>query len=94
VSIREAGDRRRPPALPPGDSSVRPPLRITIGRDLHLITNPPRRSTGVILAGLAVVDPRVRFGFGSVSRAPALVRVTTTVAGPAPVPPIQHPDKS
>lgn len=34
---------------------------------------------GVDLGALADVDPPVRFGFGSVPRRPALVRVTTTV---------------
>lgn len=40
------------------------------------------RLAGRDLGGLAPVHPPVRFGFGSVPRRPALVRVTTTVQDP------------
>jgi hypothetical protein len=52
-------------------------------RDLHRITAATARLDGCDLGGLAGVDPPVRFGFGSVPRTPALVRVTTTVEVPA-----------
>jgi hypothetical protein len=48
-------------------------------RDLHRITAATATLDGAALGGLAPVDPPVRFGFGSVPRSPALVRITTTV---------------
>jgi hypothetical protein len=55
-------------------------------RDLRPITAVTAVLDGADLGPLAPVDPPVRFGFGSVPRRPALVRVTTTVApGPREV---------
>lgn len=51
-------------------------------RDRRRITAASARLDGSDLGGLAPVDPPVRFGFGSVPRTPALVRVTTTVQLP------------
>ncbi|WP_190018067.1 hypothetical protein [Streptomyces lucensis] len=51
-------------------------------RDLRPITAASALHEGRDLGGLAPVDPAVRFGFGSTPRAPALVRVTTTVSVP------------
>lgn len=48
-------------------------------RDLLPVVTATATLDGVDLGGLADVDPPVRFGFGSVPRRPALVRVTTTV---------------
>jgi len=48
-------------------------------RDLRPITSVAATLDGRDLGPLADVDPPVRFGFGSVPRRPALVRVTTTV---------------
>ncbi|QMV20536.1 hypothetical protein GQS52_00505 [Streptomyces sp. SCUT-3] len=56
-------------------------------RDLRPVTGVAAAFDGSDLGPLAPVDPPVRFGFGSVPRSPALVRVTTTVetdAGPLP----------
>lgn len=50
-------------------------------RDLVPITASTAWLDGQDLGPLAKVDPPVRFGFGSVPPAPALVRVTTTVDG-------------
>ncbi|NJQ00214.1 hypothetical protein [Streptomyces zingiberis] len=57
-------------------------------RDLRPVTAATARFADEDLGALAPVDPPVRFGFGSVPRAPALVRVTTTVrtAGASPAP--------
>jgi hypothetical protein len=51
-------------------------------QDLHPITEAVTWLDGTDLGGLAPVVPPVRFGFGSVPPAPALVRVTTTVEVP------------
>jgi hypothetical protein len=48
-------------------------------RDLWPVTSVNATLAGRDLGRLAEVDPPVRFGFGSVPRRPALVRVTTTV---------------
>jgi hypothetical protein len=48
-------------------------------RDLRPVTAVSAVLEGRDLGGTAPVDPPVRFGFGSVPRTPALVRVTTTV---------------
>lgn len=48
-------------------------------RDLHPIVAVSATLAGADLGPLAAVEPPVRFGFGSVPRRPALVRVTTTV---------------
>ncbi|MFF3763581.1 hypothetical protein ACFYYR_05765 [Streptomyces sp. NPDC001922] len=59
-------------------------------RDHARLRNATALLDGQDLGALAPVDPPVRFGFGSVPRAPALVRVTTTVTvrgRRAPVPP-------
>ncbi|BCY13246.1 hypothetical protein L3i22_083340 [Actinoplanes sp. L3-i22] len=53
-------------------------------RDLHRITAASGELDGTDLGRLTVLDPPVRFGFGSAPRSPALVRVTTTVELPAP----------
>ncbi|MGC9666086.1 hypothetical protein ACNTMW_05950 [Planosporangium sp. 12N6] len=50
--------------------------------DLHPVTALTATFDGGDLGRLAAVDPPVRFGFSSVPRSPALVRVTTTVACP------------
>jgi hypothetical protein len=57
-------------------------------QDLHRITAVTASLDGQDLGALAPVEPAVRFGFGSVPRRPALVRVTTTVELPRsqPVP--------
>ncbi|MEV6653427.1 hypothetical protein [Streptomyces sp. NPDC051219] len=47
--------------------------------DLWPVTTATATFGGTDLGALAPVDPPVRFGFGSVPRSPALVRVTTTV---------------
>lgn len=47
--------------------------------DLWPVTTTTAAFEGHRLGPLAPVDPPVRFGFGSVPRRPALVRVTTTV---------------
>ena len=52
-------------------------------RDLQPIIASTAWLDGQDLGPLAQVDPPVRFGFGSVPPAPALVRVTTTVDGVA-----------
>jgi len=55
-------------------------------RDLLPVTAATAAFAGGDLGRLAPVDPPVRFGFGSVPRTPALVRVVTTVGpvrGPA-----------
>ena len=52
-------------------------------QDLRPIVAVAARLDGRDLGPLAPVDPPVRFGFGSTPRAPALVRVTTTVEVPA-----------
>jgi hypothetical protein len=49
-------------------------------RDLRPVRTLSAAFEGDDLGAPAPVDPPVRFGFGSVPRAPALVRVTTTVA--------------
>ncbi|MFI9150230.1 hypothetical protein [Streptomyces sp. NPDC053367] len=51
-------------------------------RDLRPITSGSATLNGHDLGGRAPVEPPVRFGFGSVPRAPAVVRVTTTVELP------------
>ena len=51
-------------------------------QDLHPISTARATFDGRNLGPLAAVDPPVRFGFGSTPRAPALVRVTTTVEVP------------
>ncbi|MGC0334217.1 hypothetical protein RKD23_007207 [Streptomyces sp. SAI-170] len=48
-------------------------------RDLRPVTAVSAVLDGRDLGGRAPVEPPVRFGFGSVPRAPAVVRVTTTV---------------
>lgn len=48
-------------------------------RDLRTIRAVSASFEGQDLGAMAPVDPPVRFGFGSVPRKPALVRVTTTV---------------
>lgn len=48
-------------------------------RDLRPIVSVSALLHGVDLGGLEPVAPAVRFGFGSVPRSPAVVRVTTTV---------------
>jgi hypothetical protein len=48
-------------------------------RDLRPIVAATARLDGRDLGPLAPVDPPVRFGFASTPRAPALVRITTTV---------------
>ncbi|MFI1505610.1 hypothetical protein [Streptomyces sp. NPDC020597] len=48
-------------------------------RDLRPVRTVSASFEGGDLGGVAPVDPPVRFGFGSVPRAPALTRVTTTV---------------
>ncbi|MGW1208984.1 hypothetical protein ACWD5F_05035 [Streptomyces sp. NPDC002499] len=49
-------------------------------QDLHAISSASGVLEDTDLGALAAVDPPVRFGFGSTPRAPALTRVTTTVA--------------
>ncbi|WNM36471.1 hypothetical protein RKE30_10495 [Streptomyces sp. Li-HN-5-11] len=49
-------------------------------RDLRRITAATAVLEGLDLGPLAVVEPPVRFGFGSTPRRPSLVRVTTTVS--------------
>ncbi|WP_217239369.1 hypothetical protein [Streptomyces sp. AC555_RSS877] len=49
-------------------------------RDLRPVTALSAVFEGRDLGVLALVEPPVRFGFGSVPRTPALTRVTTTVA--------------
>lgn len=51
--------------------------------DLHPIIAVTADRAGQDLGPLAAIEPPVRFGFGSVPRSPALVRVTTTVEVPA-----------
>ncbi len=51
-------------------------------RDLQPIRAAVAHLDGTDLGTLALVDPPVRFGFGSVPAAPGLVRVTTTVELP------------
>ena len=48
-------------------------------QDLRPVTGLAATLDGTHLGPLAPVDPPVRFGFGSVPRRPALVRVTTTI---------------
>ncbi|GAA2458669.1 hypothetical protein [Streptomyces macrosporus] len=48
-------------------------------RDLRPVTAAAGSFEGEDLGGLAPVDPPVRFGFGSTPRAPAVVRVVSTV---------------
>ncbi|MGW8565838.1 hypothetical protein [Isoptericola sp. NPDC055881] len=52
-------------------------------QDMHEITAATASLGGDDLGGLTLVDPPVRFGFGSTPRSPALVRVTTTVQLPS-----------
>ncbi|OKJ77425.1 hypothetical protein AMK31_28210 [Streptomyces sp. TSRI0107] len=49
-------------------------------QDLRPIRAVSASFAGADLGVMAIVEPPVRFGFGSVPRRPALVRVTTTVA--------------
>ncbi|MFE5811500.1 hypothetical protein [Streptomyces sp. NPDC056491] len=53
-------------------------------RDLRPITSAAASFEGTDLGRLAPVVPPVRFGFASAPAAPALVRVVSTVEGPAP----------
>ncbi|MFF7356695.1 MULTISPECIES: hypothetical protein [Streptomyces] len=62
-------------------------------RDLHLITAATAMLEGRHLGALTVVQPPVRFGFGSAPRTPCLVRVTTTVRTPGTPEPLASPAK-
>ncbi|MFB7778510.1 hypothetical protein [Streptomyces bauhiniae] len=52
-------------------------------RDLHRLTAATATLEGRHLGPLTLVDPPVRFGFGSTPRMPCQVRVTTTVRTPS-----------